>query len=79
MAHLMLEPLDFVLETQLLAFQLGDLEIVGRRPAHLFLDFPIQLTMLFRLLHKMCVERHIQTSDSVGPGLVIVTNRRRFV
>jgi hypothetical protein len=37
------------------------------------------LTVLFRQLHKMCVERHIQTSDSVGPGLVIVTNRRRFV
>ena len=75
----MLEPFDFVLETQFLTLQLGDFEIVGCRPAHLFLDFSIQLTVLFRQLHKMCVERHIQTSDSVGPGPVIVTNRRRFV
>jgi len=75
----MLEPFDLILETQLLTFQLSDFEIVGHRPGHLLFYFFIQLTMFLRQLHKMCIERHIQTSDSVGPGPAIVSNRRRFV
>src|SRR5512143_912456 len=59
MAHLMLQPLHFILETQLLTLPFRDFEIVRRWSSQLFFDFAIESTMLLRQLNEVCVKRHI--------------------
>jgi hypothetical protein len=57
--RVVLEPLDFVLETQFLTLQLSDFEVVGDGSRLLLFDFPIQCAMFLRQLNKVCVERHV--------------------